>query len=80
MIIEVNEAGEIVIPAELVQAAPHTRLEAGREGDSLVLKPVADQSTFHSQSFEALLPLLEGRLVDPMMTIRREDIYGADGR
>ena len=33
MIVEVNEAGEILIPAELVQAPSHTRLEADREGD-----------------------------------------------
>jgi hypothetical protein len=38
VIVEVNDAGEILVPAELVQAAPHTRLEAGREGDSVVLK------------------------------------------
>jgi hypothetical protein len=39
MIIEVNDAGEILVPAELVLAPPHTRLEADREGDSVVLKP-----------------------------------------
>jgi bifunctional DNA-binding transcriptional regulator/antitoxin component of YhaV-PrlF toxin-antitoxin module len=41
MIVEVNEAGEILIPAELVRAAPRTRLEADREGDLVVLKPLA---------------------------------------
>jgi hypothetical protein len=43
MIIEVNEAGEILVPAELVQAPPHTRLEANREGDLVVLKPLAEK-------------------------------------
>ena len=28
MIVEVNDAGEILVPAELVQAAPHTRLKS----------------------------------------------------
>jgi hypothetical protein len=41
MIVEVNDAGEILVSAELVQAAPHTRLKADREGDSVVLKPLA---------------------------------------
>jgi hypothetical protein len=31
MIIEVNDAGEILVPAELVEAPPHTRLKADRE-------------------------------------------------
>jgi hypothetical protein len=38
MIFEVGDTGEILVPAELVQTAPHTRLEADREGDSAVLK------------------------------------------
>jgi len=43
MIVEVNDAGEILVPAELVQAAPHTRINADREGDSVVLKPLAEK-------------------------------------
>lgn len=79
MIIEVNDAGEILVPAELVQAPPHTRLEADREGDSVVLKPILEQVTLRKHP-GALLPVLEGRLTDPAMTFRREDIYGSDGR
>jgi hypothetical protein len=30
MIVEVNDAGEILVPAELVQAAPRTRITANR--------------------------------------------------
>jgi len=42
MIVEVNDAGEILVPAELVQAAPHTRLKADREGNAVILKPLAE--------------------------------------
>jgi hypothetical protein len=78
MIIEVNDAGEILVPAELVQAPPHTRLEADREGDSVVLKPLAEHAALRTHR-AGLLPVLEGRLTDPAMTFRREDIYGSDG-
>jgi hypothetical protein len=33
MIPEVRHAGEILVTAELVQAEPHTRVDAQREGD-----------------------------------------------
>lgn len=79
MIIEVNNAGEILLPAELVQAPPHTRLEAAREGETLVLKPLQDKPA-RKASLVSSLPVLEGHLADPAMTFRREDIYGADGR
>jgi hypothetical protein len=80
MIVEVNDAGEILVPAELVQAAPHTRLNAHREGDSVVLKPVAVRATGNGRCVVDSLPILEGRLADPEMTFRREDIYGSDAR
>lgn len=79
MIVEVNEAGQILVPAELVQAPPHTRLEADREGDSVVLKPVSEKNPRKS-ALVSSLPVLDGRLSDPAMTFRREDIYGSDGR
>ena len=78
MIVEVNDAGEILVPAELVQAPPHTHLEADREGDSVVLKPLADKPGSRT-TLVSSLPVLEGRLADPAMTLRREDIYGPDG-
>ncbi len=37
MIVEVNDAGEILVPAELVQAKPHTRISVHRDGDSVIL-------------------------------------------
>ncbi len=80
MIIEVNEAGELIVPAELVCAPPHTLIEAGRQGDSVVLKPA--DSIAESRTIELLqsLPALPGRLASPAMTFRREEIYGPDGR
>jgi hypothetical protein len=80
MIVEVNEAGEILIPAELVRAAPRTRLEADREGDLVVLKPRALRPAGTSRSLVDSLPVVEGRLADPDMTFSREDMYGSDGR
>ena len=78
MIVEVNDAGEILVPAELVQAAPHTRLKADREGDALVLKPLAEKAPTKGPGIVDSLPTLEGRLADPAMTFHREDIYGPD--
>lgn len=80
MIVEVNDAGEILVPAELVQAAPHTRLKADREGDAVVLKPLAEKPAGRSHRLLDSLPVLDGRLADPAMTFRREDIYGFDAR
>jgi hypothetical protein len=80
MIIEVNDAGEILVPAELVQAAPHTRLNADREGNSVVLKPLAERRHERSHRLVDSLLILHGRLADPAMTFRREDIYGPDVR
>ena len=79
MIVEVNDAGEILVPAELVQAPPHTRLEAGRDGDSVVLKPLIPNPLART-SLVSSLPVLEGRMTNPAMTFHREDIYGPDGR
>ena len=78
MIVEVNDAGEILIPAELVQAAPRTRLKADREGDSVVLKPLAEKPMGKIHRLVDSLAILEGRLADPTMTFRREDMYDSD--
>jgi bifunctional DNA-binding transcriptional regulator/antitoxin component of YhaV-PrlF toxin-antitoxin module len=80
MIVEVNDSGEILVPAELVQAARHTRIEADRRGDSVVLKPLAEKPVAGSRHVVNSLRILEGRLADPAMTFRREDIYGPDAR
>ena len=80
MILEVNEAGEILIPAELVGAAPHVRLEAERKGDSLVLKPIDEQPEGKRRNVLDLLPVVEGRMVHADLTFRREDLYGSDAR
>ena len=78
MIVEVNEAGDILVPAELVQAAPRTRLKA--KGDAVVLKPLAERQAGRRRRLVDSLPVLEGRLADPTMTFRREEIYGPDAR
>ena len=79
MIIEVNDAGEVVIPAELVQAPPHTKIEADREGEAVVLKPVAGEPETGKRLSVKSWTMLKGRLTDPTMTFRREDTYGDDG-
>jgi hypothetical protein len=79
LIVEVNDAGEILVPAELVQPPPHTRLEAAREGNSVVLKPLAEKPARRTR-VASLLPVLDGRLADSAVTFRREDIYGSDDR
>lgn len=78
MVLEVNDAGEVLLPAELVQAAPHTQLEADRQGDNLVLKPVAPNPQPRPSILD--LPTWPAGLVDPDMTFRREQIYDDDGR
>jgi hypothetical protein len=61
-----------------VRAAPRTRLEADRESDPVVLKPLAARPAGKSRSIVDSLPVVEGRPADPRMTFRREDIYGPD--
>jgi hypothetical protein len=77
MILEVNDAGQLILPAELVQAPPHTCLEAGREGETVVLKPIAGSAERPSI---LSLPTFPAGPVNPAMTFRREDIYDDDGR
>lgn len=77
MVLEVNDAGELLLPAELVQAAPHTQLEADRQGDALVLKLVARAER---PSILDRLPAIPGRFVDETKTFRREDLYESDAR
>ncbi len=80
MVLEVNDAGELLLPAELVQAAPHTQLEADRQGDALVLKPVVPAEPPQRRSILDGWPTFPAGLGDPNMTFRREDIYDDDGR
>jgi hypothetical protein len=41
MILQVTDSGELVLPAELVQAPPCTTLEAERHGETVTVKPVS---------------------------------------
>lgn len=79
MILEVDEQGEVTLPSELIQAAPHTRLEAERQGETVVLKAaVPVRRRFNIADF----PVLPGDPTggNPKMTFRREDMYDDDGR
>ena len=77
MVLEVNDAGQLVLPAELVRAAPRTRLEVERQGEALVLKHVADPPPRPSILD---LPTFSGVPGDPNSTFRREEIYDDNGR
>jgi len=44
------------------------------------LKPLAEKSRVRSPRLMDSLPIREGRLSDPEMTFRREDMYGPDAR
>ncbi len=77
MVLEVNDAGEVLLPAELVQAAPHTQMEAGRQGDALILTPLTSTERVHILD---CLPVIPGRFVDEATTFRREDLYETDAR
>ena len=76
MVLQVTDSGELVLPAELVQAPPRTTLEAERQGNALVVKLTAADKIQRRLSF----PNLAGRLVDETSTFRREDLYGDDDR
>jgi len=77
MVLEVNDAGELILPPELVQAAPHTRLEGGWEGPVVVLRRVTQPAARPSI---LSLPTFPAGPAGPTVTLRRQDIYGDDGR
>ena len=77
MLLQVTDSGELVLPAELVQAPPRTQVEAERHGDAVVVKPTPRPHR-SSPSFE--FPSLPGHLVDETTTFRREDLYDDDHR
>jgi hypothetical protein len=83
MTLTVSPTGELVLPAELVPAAPNQPIEAAREGDILVVKPVGNTSKEKCDSSGMSirdLPVLPGTWTNPQQTWRREDLYGDDGR
>ena len=49
---------EILVPAELMRAVPHTRLKADREGDLIVLKPLTEKPARSHHTLIAPLPVL----------------------
>ncbi len=73
MIVEVNDAGELVVPAHLLRVPPRTRLSVAWNGSSVALD-VCREPPIGSSVLDAL-PLIGGKMSDPAMTFRREDIY-----
>jgi bifunctional DNA-binding transcriptional regulator/antitoxin component of YhaV-PrlF toxin-antitoxin module len=61
MILQVTDSGQLILPAELVQAPPRTPLEAKRQGDAVVVKPVPAAS---SRRRPLTFPNLAGPAVD----------------
>jgi hypothetical protein len=70
MRLEVNDSGTVVLPAELIQAAPHTCLEAERQGDVVVLRFPEPSPAKPARSLLDL-PTIPTGPVDPAMTLRR---------
>jgi len=46
-------------------------LEADREGDAVIVRPLAERSARRNERIVDSLPVLEGRLSDPAMTFHR---------
>ncbi len=78
MLLQVTDSGELILPAELVRALPHTEVEAERHGDAVVVKPTLLTANCHPTAFR--FPNLPGHFVDETTTFRREDLYGDDSR
>ncbi len=82
MLLQTNDAGELVLPPELVQAPPQTAFEVERHGDSVVVQvahPVPESGSA-GRRLDLDFPTLPGRFVDENGTFRREELYGDDGR
>ncbi len=77
MLLQVTDSGELILPAELVQAPPYTQVEAERHGDAVVVKPPPVPGR-HASSFD--FPSLPGHFAGEATTFRREDLYGDDHR
>ncbi len=73
MLVEVNDAGELIVPAHLLRVPPGTHLNVARNGSSLVLDASREPSV--GSSVLDGLPLIGGQMSDPTMTFHREDIY-----
>ncbi|MBV8705837.1 MAG: hypothetical protein JO028_01520 [Acidobacteriaceae bacterium] len=80
MHLEVNDSGVVILPAELVQAAPHTCLEAERQGNAVILRFPDPPLAMERARTLLDLPVIPTRPVDETMTFRRETLYGNDDR
>jgi hypothetical protein len=79
MHLEVDDSGTVILPAELVKAAPHTGLEAERQGNAVILRFPESPSVKSARSLLDL-PVIPTRPVDETMTFRRETLYSDDDR
>ena len=80
MTLSVDSSGTVVVPAELIQARPETKLEAQRFGDSIMIRPAGAEHGPLPQASILDLPTTSAGPLDPNVTFRRADIYGDDGR
>ncbi|MGC2660600.1 MAG: hypothetical protein WA324_21805 [Bryobacteraceae bacterium] len=81
MLLQTNDAGELVLPPELVQAPPHTAFAVERRGDPVVIQVAGSvlESGSVRRRFGFDFPTLPGRFADEITTFRREDLYRDDG-
>ena len=85
MVLEVSASGELVLPPELVQAPPHSRLAVEREGEKLVFKSAdCDPSRKRPEDMtpaeltDGLLAWAEENRTPaniPLESLRRENLY-----
>ncbi len=73
MRLEVDDSGIVVLPAELIQAAPRTSLEAQWQGNTLILNFPEPRSGSPARSLLDL-PVIPTGPINPALTFRREDI------
>jgi hypothetical protein len=81
MDLEVSKTGEVVLPAEVVQSPPHTRVSVERHGNTVVLKFCDDHSGLATDSAHGLTRLLRWAERNQTQTyitpdtLRRENLY-----
>ena len=85
MVLEVSDSGELILPSELVQAPPHSRLAVERQGENLVFKPLSNdplarkpEQLTAAETWDGLFAWAERNRTPaniPLETLRRENLY-----
>ncbi len=85
MVLEVSDLGELVLPPELVQAPPHSKLAVERQGESLVCKPLSNEALpakpeqlTAAETWDGLLAWAERNRTPaniPLETLSRKNFY-----